>query len=517
MLNQDETLAQKFIKKGSWIFLFTILAAPLGYIIRIVLTNDLTPWEIGILYGVISLLMLLGVYNDFWLTESLNYFLPKYIVKKDYARCKYLLSLAFWAQLITSIMLGVWLFLTADFLAVWHFKNPIAWDVIRVMSLFFLWINMMQVSGIIFSASQNTKFQKGTEFFRMFVTMLGICWLFFLDQWSLLHYAWVWIIGLYIAVIFISILGYIYYYKPYFQWVAIHHDTELRSTFLKYSLWTFVWANIGTLLHNLDQQILQNMTTSVDWWIYAMYLSLIWIPFLVLSPLLSFLFPVISEVYSRWLVEKIRIIHSTFSNLMGILMLWASELFIILGVQIALFLYGIEYEESGKSLIFIAPFLVLNVLIQINFQIMAGTGMIRERVWILWKTLVFNISMIILLLYGFKNGYLPFPSASSATSFGVGFSWILMWWLSKNAVKEYAWSIDLPWMAKNLFIIMIITGGYLYFDLWSFIPDFWLSWRLVYLVEILFVFLWSIGIFLLINMRKIREFKKIIQDVRRNK
>lgn len=517
MLNLDETLAQKFIKKWSWIFLFTILTAPLGYIIRIVLTNDITPWEIGILYGIISLLMLLGVYNDFWLTESLNYFLPKYIVQKDYGRCKYLLSLAFWAQLVTSIILGAVLFYTADFLATWHFKSPIAWDVIRVMSLFFLWLNMMQVSSIIFSASQNTKLQKGTEFFRMFVTMLGVCWLFFLDQWSLLHYAWVWIMGLYLTVIFISILGYIYYYKPYFQGVPVHHDTKLRSTFLKYSIGTFVWANIGTLLHNLDQQILQNMTTSVDWWIYAMYLSLIWIPFLILSPLLGFLFPVISEIYSRWAIEKIRTIHGVFSNLMSILMLWASGLFILLGIQIALFLYWPAYIESWKALIFIAPFLILNVLIQINFQVMAGTGMIRERVWILWKTLIFNVISIILLILGFKNWLLPFPSAASATSFGVGFSWILMWWLSHTAVKEYKWCIDWLWIGKNLVVILSTICCYLYFNLWWLLPNFWLSGRLIYLSEILFVFFWSIGIFLMINMGKIHEFKKIVQDVRKNK
>jgi hypothetical protein len=68
---------------------------------------------------------------------------------------------------------------------------------------------------------------------------------------------------------------------------------------------------------------------------------------------------------------------------------------------------------------------------------MAGTGMIRERVWILFKTLIVNVIGIILLITGFKNGLLPFPSAASATSFGVGASWILMWWLSNRAVREY--------------------------------------------------------------------------------
>ena len=138
MLNQNETLSEKFVKKGSWIFFFTFLVAPIGYFIRIILTGDLSVEEIGILYGIIGLLWLLQAYNDFGITESLNYFLPKYIVLKDYARCKYLLVFAFVVQIFTSIILTIFLFYLADFLSVWHFKSPLAKEVIQVMSLYFL-------------------------------------------------------------------------------------------------------------------------------------------------------------------------------------------------------------------------------------------------------------------------------------------------------------------------------------------------------------------------------------------
>jgi O-antigen/teichoic acid export membrane protein len=40
------------------------------------------------------------------------------------------------------------------------------------------------------------------------------------------------------------------------------------------------------------------------------------------------------------------------------------------GEEIAGLLFGPEYLSSGIALYFIAPFLVLNVLIQINFQIL---------------------------------------------------------------------------------------------------------------------------------------------------
>lgn len=160
MLNSEETLSQKFVRRGSWIFLFTLLTAPLGYIIRMVLTGDLSKDEVGIIYGVIGLLTLFSAYNDLGFTESLNYFLPKYIIKKDYARCKYLLTTAFWIQIVTSTLVGGLFYLSAGFLADWHFKSAAAKEIIQIMSLFFVGLNLMQVSTILFSATQNTRLQK---------------------------------------------------------------------------------------------------------------------------------------------------------------------------------------------------------------------------------------------------------------------------------------------------------------------------------------------------------------------
>jgi hypothetical protein len=49
--------------------------------------------------------MLLAVYHDLGLTESLNFFLPKYIVAGDYKRFKSVLAYALFAQLPTSLLI----------------------------------------------------------------------------------------------------------------------------------------------------------------------------------------------------------------------------------------------------------------------------------------------------------------------------------------------------------------------------------------------------------------------------
>ncbi len=113
--------------------------------------------------------------------------------------------------------MGIFLFFVADFLSIWQFKTPIAKEVMQIMSLFFVGLNLMQISTILFSASQNTKFQKGMDFFRMIMTVMGTAGLFFLHQGNIINYAWAWILAIFLTVIFAFFLSYFYYYRPYFQ------------------------------------------------------------------------------------------------------------------------------------------------------------------------------------------------------------------------------------------------------------------------------------------------------------
>jgi hypothetical protein len=50
MIDKHNSLAEKFLKKGFWLYLFSFIVAPIGYIIKIILSIDLTVSEIGILY-----------------------------------------------------------------------------------------------------------------------------------------------------------------------------------------------------------------------------------------------------------------------------------------------------------------------------------------------------------------------------------------------------------------------------------------------------------------------------------
>ena len=467
------------------------------------------------IYWVIWFLSLLGIFSDLWLTESLNYFLPKHIVKWDYGRAKYLLLFVIGCQIFTSTLVSSLLYFSSEWLALNFFHEPKIEPVIQIMSLFFLWIHIVQIFISFFSSIQNVKIQKLVEFLRMLFTATWAIILFFTSKWNILYYCWIWIIWIYFAGAIWGVIFYIWYYKKYFTIPKIS-DKILRKTFIQYSLWTLLSANVGVLLHLMDQLFITYFLGVSDAWEYKNYLSLTNIPFVFLSPMIGFLYPVISEIWNTSDTTKITTIYKIFSTYMATIMLWVWWFFILTGPAIAGLLFGWAYLTSWEALYFIAPFLFLNVLIQLNFQILSGLGHIRKRIWILFWTLIINSILTLSFILGYKYNILPFPSGSSAASFWVGLSWIFMWILSYRSIREYWKWFDWKFFLWNAFSIAALVTISL-----SYIPIFWeinnMTTRIEYLKPILLAIFMCLVIFLTINRTHLQNFIQTIQKVRSGK
>jgi O-antigen/teichoic acid export membrane protein len=518
MLNPQESLTEKFVNRGKWMYIFVMLTGPLGYLVRIMLTGDLTPAEVGILYSAIGLLSLMWAYTDLGLTESLGYFLPRYIVRGDYARCKLLLIVTLGVQILSSLIVWALLYFWADFLSVHYFKAPAAKEVLEILSLFFFGTHLLSVNSSLYSATQNVKLWKWIEFFRMMMTVILIAIVFFGDLGHLREYTWAWIGWVYSAIILSSAQIYRYYYIPYFRGIPLKNDTDLMKTFFKYSIGTLLTANVWTVLHQIDQQAITYFIGVSEAGIYAMYLSLVGIPFIFMSPIIGFLFPVISELGERKQFDKIRTIHWFFSSYASMMMIWVAWFFIIFGPTVAIFLFGENYFNSWKALSFVAPFLILNILIQINFQILGWLWYVKKRIVILSWTLLANSITILSMIYLYLQWILLFPSGSSAASLSVGLSWIVLWYLSYRATREYHGRFLWNLIIRNIFFVII------WFCISLFIKESWFIHIYLYhsaniridaIIELGVAFLSGMIIFLLINLSSLRELKSTIESVKK--
>ncbi len=502
MIEQYNSLAEKFIRKGFWLYIFWFIIWPIWYIIKIIISWELSVSDVWVLYGIISLVTLISAYNDLWMTESLKHFLPKYVTEKDYTKAKSIIFYALFAQVISSLIIASIFWFWSDFLANNYFKSEAASDVLKVFAFFFIWINIFQTLNNFFIAVQDTFSHKITELIRMMFILIFVVSIFFLDLSSLLNFSFSWLVWLYVWILVTIYVFYKKYYKKYFKNTKIVIDKKEIKTVSKYAFMVFIWAWAATILWQIDMQMIIYMLGTTDAWYYTNYLSIIWIPFIIIAPIFAFLFPVFSEFHSKWDHSKIKIVKDIFTKNFILIAIMFNIFFFVYSNTLTYTLFGEKFITSWEILKYSILLLVFNFLLQINFNIMAGIWKVKQRVQIVFIAIVFNFIMNLILI----NTIWVYWAALATWLW-----WILIWLLSEIYLwKQYFINFDYISIIKNTVILWVLwTLIYKYI-----IPYFWELSRLesLFFLAISF-FIWT-WVFVVSNLK---DFKFFILEIKKLK
>ena len=505
-LLQDETLSQKLIKKGFWLYLFSYLIAPGGYLIRLLISNspEISVADVGILYSIISLISFLNVYNDLGLTESLQYFLPKFWIKKEYNHIKTTIYLSFLVQFWTAILIALGLWFGSDWFAANYFHNPVSADILKYFCLYFLWINLFQTFQSIFIAFQKTFDYQLVEFIRM----RSVVWFSFfcfltnrgtIEWYSLNRLLWlgVWIL----------IAGFIYYRNYHhslmqgkFEW-----DKPMLKEYRKYALWSFIWLNISSVFWQIIQQLVLYFLGNESAGYFANFQSLFNMGFIIIWPIMSLIFPIVAEVMEKKDEKKLNLLISFFYSYFSVLTLSFSALLIVLGPEIATVLFWEKFRLSWEIGIWGTGFLIFNILSNFNFSLLWWIWAVKERVHILIVTLVLTITTSILSIL-----YLWLPW--SVLWFGIGY--FFAWWLSLIYIKKKIYfQMNWKFISSNIILIAFLSFCIWHYKHWIFIKENDRWDNLLYLIAIwicffLSIFLWNVNKYRILK-QEIRIFRKL--------
>lgn len=501
MIEQHNSLAEKFIKKWFWLYIFSFIIAPMWYIIKIIISHDLRVDEIWIIYWVMSLMVLLSAFNNFGMTESMNKFIPEYITKKRYDKVKTILFYAFLTQTITWILIFLIFYFWADYLSINYFKDKESVNIIKIFAFFFLWYNFFQVINTFFLAIQDTFIQKITEFLRMSFVVIFVIYIFLSDLWNMFNYSLSWVLWLYFWIIFSLSIFYKKYYIWYLKKEKILFDKKLFTEILKYALLVFLWAQVATLLSQVDMQMIIYLLSNTDAWYYTNYLSIIWIPFMIIWPIFAFFFPVFSEMNAKKEFDKIRLVKSIFQKNFLIFGLAFVILFFVFWENIAVILFWEKFRESWIILKYSILFLIFNFLLQINFNIFAAIWKVKQRLYIILIALIFNIILNIILI-----NLIWVYGAALATWCG----WFLIWIMSEKTLKDFRVWFDIKFLIKNIVFLFLLWIFMFYFI----VPVFdWLS-RIVSFFVLSGIWIVYFWLFLIFNKS---EFRYFFQEIKRIK
>lgn len=498
----DQPLGQKLIKKWFWAYFFMFMVAPTGYLIKVIVSNALSVADVGIFYSIIWFVTLVSLYNDMWLTEALQYFIPKYWIEKKYDYYKTIIYITWILQFITWIGIWILLYFWADWLAINHFWSQTATSVIKVIAFYFIWINLFQVLQSIFYAFQDVVANWIIENIKGYWVLICTAVLFWLWNLNINNFSVVWLAWLIIWIISALII-FIKKYWYTFRYGKFIVDRKNLKIQFKYSLWIFLAANAWTLLGQIDQQIIINLLWAMQAWYYVIFFNLILAYNIIVWPTISLIFPIVIELITKNDYAKLTMMLNILYKYLSVLALSIWGLFIALGPQIAYILFGIKFIYSGVLLTYVWLFLVFNVLFIINFCIMAWMGKAKERAKILWWALLVNIILNILLIYVLKIWLIWAVIAMIAW-------WIILFWKSYIIIKSYI-KIKFNWkyLFINILIIWILTAIILYIKNLIFVLDDLVRYRNFGIL--ILIWIWFYCILWLFNYR---SFVALIREIR---
>lgn len=502
-LLRNETLASKLIKNWFWLYLFSFLIAPTGYIIKILVSNSVSVAEVWVLYSIISFITILSTYNWLWLTSSLKYFLPKYWYNKQYDYAKTAILISLWVQLATSLLIIAILFFGADWFALNYFKDPSSVQILKYFCIYFLGINIFQVIQSVIIAFQDGFNSKLIDFIKMWATVIFVWAFFLLWKQTILHYSISWVAGLIISVIAWLIIFKSNYSQTITKW-ELKFQKDMLKEYKKYSLRTFLSMNAGVLLWQIDQQMVLVMLWKESAGYYSNYLSILNIRNILIAPIMTILLPMISEIISKKENSKLNLLNNIFYNNFGIFALSLWVLMVVLWPEISTILFGNKFLFSWVLIQLGAGFIILNTLLWYNFNVLAGMSKVKTNTKIIAIATIVNIIANYIFI---KFIWIYWAIA-----------WTILWWSIMFIMtlleikKTHKVKINWKFSIKNTVLIWVITT-WIYLFKWNFfiLEDAYRYSNLIHLIII-----WSIYylIILWFNYKKIFILKNEINKLK---
>lgn len=502
-LLQNESLIHKLIKKWFWLYLLSYLAAPAGYLTRVIISNSISVEEVGILYSVYGFFAFISIYNDLGLTESLQYFLPKYRVekKKDAIKTSILISLA--VQFCTAIILIWMIWWLAPWLAVHYFKHPESIIVLKIFCFYFLGKNIYEVISSIFWAFQDTFNQKIIEFTRMRCIVCFTVLFFLLGKWTLFSYSVIWVGSSFIALAF---AGYIFLskYKYLLTDGDVVLDKPMMNEYGTYALRVFIWINAANLLTNIDQQMVIALLWARNAAYYANYSSLINTSWVLIGPILSLILPLVSELIAKQDIEKMYILQNFLFTYVTVLSISFSGLLFSLWPEIATVLFGQKFVYSGELLHLGAISVTPMILLWVSLSILTGMWKIKDRVLIIWIVWLLNVLMnfIFAKMFGLYGIIL-------STIIGLA---VMLIATLRIIHKQYAITLQWKMIAMNLWLVCVLSGVVIRLK-----PDLFIltdEYRYMNFIRLWVLSLGYYWIFGVINYKKVLILKNEIAAIR---
>ncbi|MBD3249365.1 oligosaccharide flippase family protein [Candidatus Woesearchaeota archaeon] len=395
------------LKRLMTVYFFTLAAAPISYLIRILYARGLSVEAYGAFYAVLAFIGLIGMFNDLGMNPALVYYLPKFIKERSFSKIRSAVSLVAGIELLSSVVVLAVIFILREFLAEHFFRSEIALIVLPIFAFVFLFENIFTLMNNIFKGYRKELFYSSMNPFRL-LSVLIFSFIFYLlfDQNLVMTFSLIWVLSFLFSIV-------VYAFPlaktaPELIKHKISFSRPTSSKLFRYGFFVMFSSVAGMVLGRLDVLMLTYFEGVASVGLYEIALPLATIILVAIKPVTSFLFPNISYFYHSNQLGEIKAIIQALYNTGLFLFLPLGLIFFLFPQEIIVVLFGAKYAPAKIALKILAIGFIFRGFSSLNFSITDGIGQVKKKGYLIYLGAGLNIilNLILIPLYSIEGAAL---------------------------------------------------------------------------------------------------------------
>ncbi len=461
------------VRGAATVFIVSIIAAFLGYLVRLVLARYLTVEEFGLFYAVFAFLGIFGVYKTLGFDSALIKFIPEFLHGKEYSSIKSSIVYAAVIQLATNTLIIAGIYLFSDYLSKNFFHSTQAGIVLKLMVLSVAIDSFVQVIKFTLQGFKKMIYFAGIDLIRMLL-ILGIVLAGFKLNYGILSPLIAYILApVILTIVFWAVLIKVIF--PEFSKSKFFIDKKLIKDISKYGVFVIA-TTMGMVIFGYTDIILLTYfsgLTSVALYSVALPTARIFLYFP--RAIGGILIPLSAELWAKG--EK-KLLNA------GIEALYKYSMIVVIPAVFAMFsfseliisvLFGKDFAPASSILKILSIGMMFTAIYGVNINFFAGIGKPQINSKIVYSAAIFNLfsniilipaigvigaaitntlSYFIMMVMGLANIRkfikVDFPILIWAKTLIAGMMFILAIWLLKKALSLNVW--------LEAVIVLLIAG-----------------------------------------------------------
>ena len=363
----------KFAVRGAaTILIISLIAALLGYVVRVILARNLTVEEFGLFYAVFAFVGIFGIFKSLGFDRALAKFIPEFVHKKKSGMIKNCIMYSAFIQLLTNSVVIIIIYLISDFLAVNYFKYDEASILLKVLAIAFFIDSFVQTLKFAFQGFKKPVYYSGIDVIRALV-LISVIIIGLKLNYGVLSPAYAYVIA---SVVITVIFGIILVKRvfPDFLNSKFSFNKKLIKNLSKYGVYIMAITVSTSILGSTDILMLTYFTDLKAVALYSVALPTARVLRNFIFPITAVLLPLTSEL---WAKNNKKILIAGMESLYkySIIMIVPLALIMLSFTDLLIqVLYGKDYLSASISMKILVIGMIFGVLSSINANFFAGIG-----------------------------------------------------------------------------------------------------------------------------------------------